>query len=73
MHICDGQQNGRLHILTPVPILTRILRIEASLISVPDISQVLLAAAFPCKDAYADKAASAITQDGAPEADKKDE
>ena len=44
--IYEREQGDRLHVMVPLPILTRILIKEASSISVPDISQVLMSASF---------------------------
>lgn len=42
--IYERENDDRLHALVPVPILTKILRMEAQSILVPDISQILLQA-----------------------------
>lgn len=62
MYINGTVQDARLHILMPVPILTRILRMEAAQIIVPDISQILLDSQFFTRVScdYANRAAAAI-------------
>ena len=44
--IYEKENDDRLHALVPVPVLTKILRLEAQRIPVPDISKILLQADF---------------------------
>ena len=66
MLIYGNKNDDRLHILIPVPVLTRILRKEAAEISVPDISQVLLGSPFfaAASSAYAAQTTTAIKAAG---------
>ena len=44
--IYEKKNDDRLHALAPVPVLTKILRLEAQRIPIPDISKILLQADF---------------------------